>query len=96
MEVFEEAFLVERSPIMRKVIDIFSRQVIEEQTKPENLKLDNENIFLNEIRIEDAASKVCSAAAKLVIECDLDTFEDYLEDLLRVARHYKNLQRLGI
>ena len=81
---------------MRKVIDIFSRQVIEEQIKPENPKLDPENISLNEIRLEDAASKVCSAAAKLAIECDLDTFEDYLEDLMRVARHYKNLQRLGI
>ena len=81
---------------MRKVIDIFSRQVIEEQIKPENPKLDPENISLNEIRLEDAASKVCSAAAKLAIECDLDTFEDYLEDLMRVARHYKNLQRLKI
>ena len=81
---------------MRKVIDIFSRQVIEEQIKPENPKLDPENISLNEIRLEDAASRVCSAAAKLAIECDLDTFEDYLEDLMRVARHYKNLQRLGI
>ena len=81
---------------MRKVIDIFSRQVIEEQIKPENPKLDPENISLNEIRLEDAASRVCSAAAKLAIECDLDTFEDYLEDLMRVARHYKNLQRLKI
>jgi hypothetical protein len=81
---------------MRKVIDIFSRQVIKEQTKPENPKLDPEDISLNEIRLEDVADRVCSAAAKLVIECDLDTFEDYLEDLMRVARHYKNLQRLGI
>ena len=81
---------------MRKVIDIFSRQVIEKQNKSENSKLDTENISLNEIRLEDAADKVCSAAAKLVIECDLDTFDDYLEDLMRVARHYKNLKRLGI
>ena len=81
---------------MRKVIDIFSRQVIEEQIKSENQKLDPENISLNGIRLEGAASRVCSAAAKLAIECDLDTFEDYLEDLMRAARHYKNLQRLGI
>jgi len=80
---------------MRKVIDIFSRRVIEEQTKDENPELDPEDISLNEIRLEDAASRVCSAAAKLAIECDLDTFEDYLEDLMKMARIYQNLKKRG-
>jgi len=43
-----------------------------------------------ELHLEEAASNVCSAAAKLVIECDLDTFDTHLEPLKRAIRLYQN------
>ena len=78
---------------MNKVIDIFSRQVVEKHIYNENTELDQGYEPVNGSRLEEAASKVCSAAAKLAIECDLDTFDSYLGDLMSAIRQYQVLKK---
>ena len=79
---------------MTHVIDIFSRKSIAVKQPKDNQKysLDTEHKKIGKMSFEEAASQVCAAAAKMAIECDLDTFEDYLKDLMRAVRYYKNLK----
>ena len=78
---------------MSKVIDMFSRREIEEHINYENDELDQGYESENGCRLEEAASSVCSAAAKLAIECDLDTFDNYLGDLMCAIRHYQCMKK---
>ncbi len=79
---------------MCKISGMFPRQEIEEHIHNGNDKLDQGYEPVNGSRLEAAASSVCSTAAKLAIECDLDTFDNYLGDLMSAIRHYQILNLL--
>jgi hypothetical protein len=78
---------------MNKIINMFSREVIKDQSYDEKGGFDPELAFAKKSGLEEAASNVCSAAAKLAIECELDTFENYLGDLMSAIRKYQILKR---
>ena len=79
---------------MCKVIDIFSGREIEDHISDASQSglcgLENGHKDINPL--EAAASEVCSAAAKLAIECEPITFETYLMELLKKINHYQTIK----
>ena len=81
---------------MASVIDMFSGRLIKAEQNNGNKtdKLDAEcKTTVGVMNLEEAISQVYSAAANLAIECDLNTFDYYVAELLKAARHYNNLKK---
>ena len=81
---------------MASVIDMFSGRLIKAEqsngNKPD--KLDAEcKTTVGEMYLEESVSQVYSAAANLAIECDLETFDYYVAELMKAVRHYKYLKK---
>ncbi|MBW2217959.1 MAG: hypothetical protein JRF40_00490 [Deltaproteobacteria bacterium] len=79
---------------MHKVIDMFSRRAIIDDM---DFEINDNHLALENMPgdgdpLEIAASDVCSAAAKLAIECDLETFEAYLAELKLAINNYQALK----
>ena len=82
---------------MAAVIDMFSGRLIkaEQNNRNKSDKLDNEYKAktVGKMGLEEAISQVYSAAAMLAIECDLDSFDYYVAELMKAVRHYKYLKK---
>ena len=79
---------------MGKIIDIFSQQEVQTETDfyCQDSFLYGEYIQESDSPFYKAVSEIYSASAKLVIEGDLDTFDEHLEELKKAIIRYERLK----
>ncbi|MFC1577613.1 hypothetical protein ACFL36_01245 [Thermodesulfobacteriota bacterium] len=80
---------------MGQIIDIFSQHEVKTDTDIycQDSFFYGEYLHKSDNPFQKAVSDISSASAKLVIDGDLDTFDEHLEELKKAIIRYENLKK---